>query len=117
MQFIVIGRDGDDADAPERRDRVRPKHLEFIRPLVDRGQVLLGGAILDDAGTMVGSTILAEFETRAELDDWLRNDPYVTEGRCRRMDARRSHGREADRRVVTPDRVHVPEASGELLAE
>ena len=31
MQFIVIGRDGDDADAPERRARVRPKHLEFIR--------------------------------------------------------------------------------------
>jgi uncharacterized protein len=80
VQFIVIGRDGDDADAPERRARVRPKHLEFIRPFVDRGQVLLGGAILDDAGTMVGSTIVAEFETREELDDWLRNDPYVTEG-------------------------------------
>jgi uncharacterized protein YciI len=28
---------------------------------------------------MIGSTVLAEFETRGDLDEWLRSDPYVTE--------------------------------------
>jgi uncharacterized protein YciI len=79
VQFLVIARDGDDADAPARRARVRPAHLEFIRPFVDRGQVLIGGAMLDGSGTMIGSTLLAEFDTREALDEWLRTDPYVTE--------------------------------------
>ena len=35
---------------------------------------------------MVGSTILADFETRDELDAWLRNDPYVTEGVWRHVE-------------------------------
>jgi uncharacterized protein len=79
MQFLVIARDGDDAEAPARRTRVRPAHLDFIQPLVDRGQILIGGAILDPSGAMIGSTVLAEFETRDELDEWLRSDPYVTQ--------------------------------------
>ena len=78
MQFLVIGRDGDDADAPARRARVRPVHLDFIQGLVNRGQILIGGAILDASGAMIGSTLLVEFETREALDEWLRTDPYVT---------------------------------------
>jgi uncharacterized protein len=79
VQFLVIGRDGDDADAPARRARVRPAHLNFIQPLVDGGQILVGGAILDESGAMIGSTLLTEFDTREALDEWLRSDPYVTE--------------------------------------
>jgi uncharacterized protein YciI len=79
VQFLVIARDGDDADAPARRARVRPAHLDFIQPFVDRGQVLIGGAMLDGSGTMIGSTLLTEFDTREALDEWLRSDPYVTE--------------------------------------
>ncbi|MEX2204347.1 MAG: YciI family protein [Actinomycetota bacterium] len=79
MRFLVIGRDGDDADAPARRGRVRPAHLDSIQPFVDRGQILIGGAILDDSGAMIGSILLAEFDTREALDEWLRSDPYVTE--------------------------------------
>jgi uncharacterized protein YciI len=79
MQFLVIARDGDDPNAPGRRARVRPAHLAFIEPLVEQGHVLVGGAILDESGTMIGSTLLTEFPTRRDLDDWLRHDPYVTE--------------------------------------
>jgi uncharacterized protein YciI len=86
MQFLVIARDGDDPDAPARRARVRPAHLEFIQPFVERGEVLVGGAILDESGTMVGSTILAEFGTRDDLDDWMEHDPYVTGGVWRHVE-------------------------------
>ena len=38
----------------------------------------MGGAILDDAGGMIGSVLITEFPTRADLDAWLAADPYVT---------------------------------------
>jgi hypothetical protein len=80
MQFLVVARDGTDEDALERRHRVRPTHLESIRPLVDDGHVLVGGAILSEAGQMIGSMLLVDFPERADVDAWLAGDPYVTEG-------------------------------------
>jgi uncharacterized protein len=80
MQFLVIARDGTDEGALERRQRTRPIHLDSISPLVDAGNVLVGGAILSDAGDMVGSMLLVEFRGREEVDAWLARDPYVTDG-------------------------------------
>jgi uncharacterized protein YciI len=80
MQFLVIARDGTDDDAPARRQAARPAHLEAIQPLVDAGNVLVGGATLSDDGTMIGSMLLVDFPDRAELDGWIRRDPYVTGG-------------------------------------
>jgi len=80
MQFVIVARDGADAEAKARRQRVRPAHLEGIRPFVERGEILVGGAILDDGGDMVGSVLIAEFASREELDAWLAADPYVTGG-------------------------------------
>jgi uncharacterized protein YciI len=80
MQFLVIARDGTDEGALERRQRTRPAHLAGIGPLVDAGNVLVGGAILSEAGDMVGSMLLVEFPTREDVDAWLARDPYVTDG-------------------------------------
>ena len=44
----------------------------------EAGNIIAGGAILDDKGQMIGSTIYVEFETRQALDEWLNQDPYVT---------------------------------------
>lgn len=79
-QFLILAYDGRDPDAPARRQAARAAHLEGIRPRVERGEILAGGAILDDAGQMIGSAVIAEFASRAELDAWLAQDPYVTEG-------------------------------------
>ena len=80
MRHVVIARDGTDEDAKARRLRVRPEHLRQIEPRVDRGEILVGGAILDDGGDMVGSVLLVDFETQEGLDEWLKTDPYVTAG-------------------------------------
>jgi uncharacterized protein len=80
MRHVVIARDGTDDEAKARRAAVRPEHLRQIAPRVERGEILLGGPILDEAGDMVGSVLLVEFETRGELDGWLTTDPYVTGG-------------------------------------
>jgi uncharacterized protein YciI len=80
LKHVVIARDGTDDGAKARRAAVRPEHLRQITPRVERGEVLLGGAILDEADEMVGSVLVVEFETREELDAWLTTDPYVTGG-------------------------------------
>lgn len=80
MQFLVIARDGMDEGALERRRDTRPSHLGSIAPLVDAGNVLVGGAILSEVGDMVGSMLLVEFPGREDVEAWLARDPYVTEG-------------------------------------
>ena len=78
--FLVIARDGNDADAPARRKTARPAHLEGIKSMVEKGELLNGGGILNGAGDMVGSAIFMEYPSRKELDDWLKREPYVVNG-------------------------------------
>jgi uncharacterized protein YciI len=80
MQWLIIARDGSDRGAPERRQAARPAHLENAARLQEQGHLLIGGALLDDDGRMVGSAAVAQFATREDLDAWLRTDPYVTGG-------------------------------------
>ena len=79
MQFLIIARDGTDPAAPERRMRARPAHLANAERLQKAGHLLIGGALLDADGNMIGSAAVAQFDTREALDEWLRTDPYVTE--------------------------------------
>ena len=80
MQFVVIARDESSPEAPARRAAARADHLEAIRPFVEAGQILVGGAVLDADDVMVGSVLITEFGSRDELDAWLSRDPYVTAG-------------------------------------
>ncbi|HEY0962359.1 MAG TPA: YciI family protein [Pseudomonadales bacterium] len=78
MQFVVTAFDYTDADALNRRMAHREQHLAGVRKLITEGRFVSGGAILDDAGKMVGSTLHLDFPTRADLDAQLRTDPYVS---------------------------------------
>lgn len=77
-QFVVIARDGSDAGALQRRLTARPRDFEGIRPMVEAGEIVVGGAMLDAAGKMCGSVVVVEFPSRAELDEWLTREPYAT---------------------------------------
>ena len=88
MQFLVTAYDGTDPDAPARRQAVREAHLAGARQLTEQGRFLIGGAILDDDGRMIGSCVIADFPDRAALDEWLDNDPYVTGDVWRKIDVR-----------------------------
>ncbi len=87
-QFLVLAYDGTDEAAAARRGAARPAHFEGIKPLVARGELRAAGAILDDAGKMIGSAVMAEFPSRAELDAWLARDPYVKEGVWQKIEIR-----------------------------
>ena len=75
MQFLVKAYDGE--GMLERRMAVRPRHLEGMKKLGK--QIICAGGLLDDEGKMKGSALVLEFPDRAALDDYLANEPYVTE--------------------------------------
>lgn len=77
-QWVVIARDGRDAEALARRMKARPKHFAALPGMLERGELHVGGAMLDDAGKMCGSVAMLEFPDRAALDAWLAEEPYVT---------------------------------------
>ncbi|OPJ59792.1 YciI family protein [Clostridium oryzae] len=78
MQFLVIGRDGKDEKALERRLSVREKHLALAGKMAKEGKSLYGGPLLDDTGKMVGSFFVVDFPSREGVDEWLKVEPYVT---------------------------------------
>jgi uncharacterized protein len=88
MQFLLIAFDGTDADAPDRRLKVREDHLKQISVLKRRGEFKCGGAILDDDGKMIGSMIVYDFPDRQSLDASLQHELYFTEGVWKNIEIR-----------------------------
>jgi len=79
MQFLLVAFDGTDAEALDRRLKVREDHLQKISVLKHKGEFKCGGAILDDDGKMIGSMIVYDFPDRQSLDTSLQNEPYFTD--------------------------------------
>ncbi len=77
MQYIVIGRDGSDPAAPGRRAAAREAHLAYSGVFTEQGKLLYAAAMLNDAGAMIGSVMVFDFASRAELDAWRAEEPYV----------------------------------------
>lgn len=77
-QYLITAFDYTDADALQRRLNVRPSHLEGVKRLKISGNFVLGGAMLNDEGNMIGSTMIVQFEDKEQLEQWKQNDPYVT---------------------------------------
>lgn len=76
MQFVVTALDFTDAGALQRRMDNREVHLQKLRIMIEAGRFLSGGAILDEAGRMIGSSLHLDFPDRESLDQALAQDPY-----------------------------------------
>ena len=78
MQFLIIGREGTDNKAKERRFAARPAHIKLGDELVVSGNMLYGAALLDDNKEMIGSMLVMDFPSEKELQEWLDKEPYIT---------------------------------------
>jgi len=78
MDFLIIAYDGTDAGAPQRRQKAREGHLQRAQRMREEGHLVEGGAILNEQGGMIGSTLYMRFDDRQALQDYIDNDPYVT---------------------------------------
>lgn len=84
MLYAIIAEDV--ADSFELRAGTRPRHIEYLQPLINDGRVVLAGPhpAIDSpepgpAGYS-GSLIVAEFASQQAAEEWAANDPYVKEG-------------------------------------
>lgn len=77
MQFLVIGKDGTDDRAMERRLAAREAHLRLGDEMEASGNRWYGCVLLDDNGNMIGSMAMMDFPSKKELQEWLDREPYV----------------------------------------
>ena len=77
MQFVVIGLDGTDEQASNRRQKARANHIKMGDKLLEQGHLWYGAALLHDDGTMKGSLYVVDFDSEADLQEWLDIEPYI----------------------------------------
>jgi uncharacterized protein YciI len=78
MQFVIIASDGKDSEAPLRRQKARPDHIQNTND--NMKHMIMGVATLDDQGGMNGSVMVVDFPSREDLDAWLGSEPYAVQG-------------------------------------
>ncbi|KAA9349911.1 YciI family protein [Larkinella humicola] len=78
MRYVIHAYDYTDDQAMDRRLAVRPNHFDGARQLKADGHFVLGGALLDPDGKMIGSMMLLDFDTEDQLNDWLQNEVYIS---------------------------------------
>lgn len=80
MLFVIIGHDGPNGAAL--RPKIRPAHLDNLRPFVERGNVVLAGPFTDGSGSL----IVVDLESEAEAKRLAETDPYTTGGVFERVE-------------------------------
>ncbi|MFD2147139.1 YciI family protein [Mucilaginibacter antarcticus] len=78
-QFLITAYDYTDDGALERRMNIRPHHLDGARALKASGNFIIGGAMVDEEGKMIGSTMVLQFNDEEELLAWQKSEPYITQ--------------------------------------
>ena len=72
-KFVVLLTYGDDGGL---RQRVRPKHREYLWSLANDGKLLHAGPFADDSGAL----LIYEVDSQEEAEAMLAADPFSTEG-------------------------------------
>lgn len=77
MKFLINAYDYKDENAIARRLEVREEHMKGIAILYGKKNILFASAMINDNQIMCGSSLVMEFNSREELDGWLKSEPYV----------------------------------------
>jgi uncharacterized protein YciI len=75
MHYLVIARDQEDAH--QRRLSQRSAHLAGAAKLKEAGKLIYAVAMIE-AGQMVGSVMVFNFDTPEEFEAYKKNEPYIT---------------------------------------
>jgi uncharacterized protein YciI len=82
MLFVIIGHDGPDGAAL--RPKIRPAHLDNLRPVVNAGKVRIAGPFTDGSGSL----IVVDLENEAAARAFAQSDPYTTGGVFERVEVK-----------------------------
>ena len=82
MLFVIIGHDG--PRGAELRPKIRPAHLDNLRPLVSQGKVVLAGPFTDGSGSL----IVVDMDNEADARAFANSDPYTINGVFERVEVK-----------------------------
>lgn len=94
MQFVVIGLDGVDKDAPSRRQAARQAHIAMGENLLTLRNLWYGAVLLHDDSSMKGSIYVVNFPSEKELRAWLDEEPYIVGDVWRKVTIHKSNTRD-----------------------
>jgi len=77
MKFLINAYDYKDEKALDRRLEVRSIHMEGIKYLYEKKNILFASAMINEDDIMCGSSLVMEFDSRDDLNKWLESEPYV----------------------------------------
>lgn len=92
MWYVIHASDHE--DSLDARKAARPAHLERVKRLINQGRLLVAGPMpnIDSpdpgAAGFSGSTIIAEFDSLQDAQEWADSDPYVDAGVYKSVDVR-----------------------------
>ena len=75
FSILLMDRPG----AGELRIQVRPEHRAYLAQLADR-MAFAGPLMSDDGKTPIGSLLAIDFASRADVEAWLKDEPYTKAG-------------------------------------
>ncbi|WP_318488848.1 YciI family protein [Photobacterium leiognathi] len=84
MWYVIFSQDVE--NSLERRMSVREKHLARLKALQEQGRLLVAGPMpaidSDNPGEagFTGSTVIAEFASLEQAQQWADADPYIDAG-------------------------------------
>lgn len=84
MWYVIHASDRE--QSLEARKAARPAHLQRLQTLLEQGRLLVAGPMPNidspDPGPagFSGSTVIAEFESLEDAQQWAASDPYVDAG-------------------------------------
>ena len=78
MRFFIYTEDID-GGLPIRQ-ATRDAHIAWLKAENDHVKLLMAGPWLDDEGTMRGSLIIVEAQSKSDVENWCAADPYKQAG-------------------------------------
>lgn len=81
MWYVIYSTDNE--NSLEKRLSVRDKHVQRLNDLKDQGRLLVAGPMpaidSEEPGSagFTGSTVIANFESLEDAQQWADNDPYI----------------------------------------
>ena len=75
MDFVITALDYE--NQLQRRLDNRPEHVKGLTAAAKNGNLISAGALTNENGEMIGSSVHVRFEDRTELDSWLKNEAYI----------------------------------------
>ena len=75
MDFVITALDY--KNQLQNRLDSRPEHVKGLTTAAKNGNLISAGALTNDNGDMIGSSVHVRFENREELDAWIKQEAYV----------------------------------------